>query len=120
MGGEDGEEGNMEEQRKIKMKMLMSWLPFLCRASIGTDAPVLSFNEKVELENVLGELIGFLKHEEEQEKAFSLWLHHFTHCPSSDWPNLHLYYARWCTTSRKLLIHEGKCPHNFPQATKKD
>ncbi|PWA62560.1 hypothetical protein CTI12_AA362830 [Artemisia annua] len=108
MGGEDDKEGNMEELRKIKMRMLMSWLPFLCRASIGTDAPVLSFNEKVELENVLGELIGSLKHEEEQEKVLSLWLHHFTHCPSSDWPNLHVYYARWCTTSRKLLILEGK------------
>nr|GEU31983.1 hypothetical protein CTI12_AA362830 [Tanacetum cinerariifolium] len=108
MGGEDDEEGNMEELRKIKMRMLMSWLPFLCRASIGTDAPVLSFNEKVELENVLGELIGSLKHEEEQEKVLSVWLHHFTRCPSSDWPNLHVYYARWCTTSRKLLILEGK------------
>ncbi|KAL8223890.1 hypothetical protein R6Q57_019365 [Mikania cordata] len=108
MGGEDNEEGTMDELRKIKMKMLMSWLPFLCRSSIGTDAPLLSFNEKTELENVLGELIGSLKHEEEQEKVLSLWLHHFTHCPSSDWPNLHLYYARWCTTSRKILILEGK------------
>ncbi|KAI3712359.1 hypothetical protein L1987_70913 [Smallanthus sonchifolius] len=109
MGGEDNEEGTMKELRKIKMKMLMSWLPFLCRSSIGVDAPILSLNEKTELENVLGELIGSLKHEEEQEKVLSLWLHHFTHCLSSDWPNLHLYYDRWCTTSRKLLILDGKC-----------
>lgn len=108
MGDEDAEEGNTEEVRKLKMKMLMSWLPFLCRASIGTDAPILTFNAKIELENVLGELIGSLKHEEEQEKVLSLWLHHFTHCSSSDWPNLHVYYARWCTASRKLLILEGK------------
>ncbi|KAI7744211.1 hypothetical protein M8C21_019458, partial [Ambrosia artemisiifolia] len=108
MGSEDDEEGTMEELRKIKMKLLMSWLPFLCRSSIGTDAPILSFNQKTELEKVLGELIGSLKHEVEQEKVLSLWLHHFTHCPSSDWPNLHLYYDRWCTTSRKLLILEGK------------
>ncbi|KAM0061917.1 putative BTB/POZ domain-containing protein [Helianthus debilis subsp. tardiflorus] len=108
MGGKDDDEGTMEELRKIKMKMLMSWIPFLCRSSNGTDAPILSFNEKAELENVLGELIGSLKHEDEQEKVLSLWLHHFTHCPSSDWPNLHLYYDHWCTTSRKLLILDGE------------
>ncbi|XP_071717049.1 uncharacterized protein [Rutidosis leptorrhynchoides] len=108
MGGEETKESNMYELREVKMKMLMSWLPFLCRASIGTDAPVLSLSEKLELENVLGELIASLKHEEEQEQVLSLWLHHFTHCPSSDWPNLHLYYTSWCTTSRKLLILEGK------------
>ncbi|KAI3715829.1 hypothetical protein L6452_22817 [Arctium lappa] len=108
MGGEDDDEGNMEEVRKIKMKMLMSWLPFICRASNGTDTPVLSFHEKLELETVLGELIGSLKHEEEQEKVLALWLHHFTHCQSTDWPNLYLYYTRWCATSRKLLILEGK------------
>ncbi|XP_076888245.1 uncharacterized protein LOC143538613 [Bidens hawaiensis] len=104
MGSEDDEEGAMEELRKIKMKMLMSWLPFLCRSSLGTDAPVLSINEKTELENVFGELIMCLKHEE-QENVLSLWLHHFTHCPSS---NLHQYYASWCTTSRKLLILDDK------------
>ncbi|KAF5760234.1 putative BTB/POZ domain-containing protein [Helianthus annuus] len=108
MGGKDDDEGTMEELRKIKMKMLMSWIPFLCRSSIGTDAPVLSFNEKAELENVLGELIGSLKHEDEQEKVLSLWLHHFTHCSSSDWPNLHLYYDHWCIISRKLLILDSK------------
>ncbi|XP_071691617.1 uncharacterized protein [Rutidosis leptorrhynchoides] len=108
MGGEDAEEGNGEELREVKMKLLMSWLPFLCRASIGTDAPVLTFNEKIELENVLGELISSLKHEEEQEKILSLWIDHFTRCASSDWPNLQLYYTRWCTTSRKLLILEGR------------
>ncbi|XP_076915727.1 uncharacterized protein LOC143575170 [Bidens hawaiensis] len=107
MGSEDDEEGAMEELRKVKMKMLMSWLPFLCRSSIGTDAPVLSINEKTELENVLGELIMCLKHEE-QESVLSLWLHHFTHCLSSDWLNLHQYYASWCTTSRKLLILDDK------------
>ncbi|KAJ9538086.1 hypothetical protein OSB04_030819 [Centaurea solstitialis] len=108
MGSEDDDEGNIEELRKIKMKMLMSWLPFICRASNGTDTPILGFHEKVELENVLGELIGSLKHEEEQEKVLALWLHHFTHCPSTDWPNLYLYYTRWCATSRKLLILEGR------------
>lgn len=104
MGGDEMEEGKKEQQRKIKMKMLMTWLPLLCRASIGTDVPVLSVSEKAELEKVLEEMIGMLEHEEDQEQVLSLWLHHFTHCSSSDWPNLHASYARWCSASRRLLV----------------
>ncbi|XVF44785.1 hypothetical protein PTKIN_Ptkin02bG0151900 [Pterospermum kingtungense] len=96
------EEGNKESFRQTKMKMLTSWLPLLCRASIGTDVPVLSISERAELEKVLEETIEMLE-QEEQEQVLSLWLHHFTYCPSSDWPNLHASYARWCTTSRKLF-----------------
>ncbi|XP_022726278.1 uncharacterized protein LOC111282457 [Durio zibethinus] len=99
---EETEEGNKESFRQTKMKMLTSWLPLLCRASNGTDVPVLSISERVELEKVLEETIEMLQ-QEEQEQVLSLWLHHFTYCPSSDWPNLHTSYARWCTTSRKLL-----------------
>lgn len=105
MGGKDDD---VEEVREVKMKLLMTWLPFLCRATIGVEAPVLNMNEKAELENVLGKLIESLKHEEEQEKVLSLWLHHYAHCPSSDWPNLHHYFDRWCTASRNLLILEGR------------
>lgn len=82
----------------------MSWLPLLCRASNGTDAPVLSINERAELERVLEETTEMLEQEEEQEKVLSLWLHHYIYCPSSDWPNLHACYARWCSASRKLLL----------------
>ncbi|KAL6964273.1 hypothetical protein U1Q18_035330 [Sarracenia purpurea var. burkii] len=96
--------GTEESKRQTKMKMLMSWLPLLCRASNGTDAPVLSFSERAELERALEETIETLEEEEEQEKVLSLWLHHFTHCPSSDWPNLHACYARWCSASRQLLL----------------
>ncbi|OWM63602.1 hypothetical protein CDL15_Pgr008145 [Punica granatum] len=92
-----------EQQRQTKMKMLMSWLPLLCRASNGTDAPVLSLGERAELERVLEETIEMLDQEEEQEQVLSQWLHHFMYCPSSDWPNLHSSYTRWCTASRKLL-----------------
>ncbi|KAL4588525.1 hypothetical protein LXL04_001416 [Taraxacum kok-saghyz] len=99
---------DVEELRKVKMQLLMSWLPFLCRATIGVEAPVLTLNEKTEVEKVLGKLIESLKQEEEQEKVLSLWLHHYAFCPSSDWPNLHHYYDRWCTASRNLLILEGK------------
>lgn len=103
MGLDEIEESKKEQQRKTKMKMLMAWLPLLCSASNGTDVPVLSTRERAELESVLEETIELL-HEEEQEQVFSLWLHHFTRCPSSDWPNLHSSYTRWCNASRRLLI----------------
>lgn len=102
--GVDGtEESKKEQQRQTKMMMLMSWLPLLCRASNGTDVPVLSIRERAELERVLEETIELLE-QQEQEQVFSLWLHHFTHCPSSDWPNLHRSYTRWCNASRRLLV----------------
>ncbi|KAA8536459.1 hypothetical protein F0562_028937 [Nyssa sinensis] len=104
IGGEEREGSKKEQQRQTKLKMLMSWLPLLCRASNGTDAPVLSIGERAELEKVLEETIETLEQEEDKEKVLSLWLHHFTYCPSSDWPNLHTCYARWCTASRKLLL----------------
>ncbi|XP_021809376.1 uncharacterized protein LOC110752917 [Prunus avium] len=94
-----------EQQKQRKMQMLMSWLPLLCRASNGTDVPVLSIRERAELERVLEDTIEMLEKEEDQEKVLSLWLHHFTYCSSSDWPNLHASYARWCNASRKLLLH---------------
>ncbi|KAK3002140.1 hypothetical protein RJ639_022321 [Escallonia herrerae] len=101
---QEGEESKIEQRRHAKLRMLTSWLPLLCRASNGTDSPVLSTSEKAGLERVLEEMIESLEDEEEQEKALSLWLHHFTHCPSSDWPNLYACYARWCTASRRLLL----------------
>lgn len=104
MGVDEGEENKREQQRQTKMKMLILWLPLLCHASHGTDAPVLSITEKNELERVVEEIIESLEEEEAQEQVLSLWLHHFTHCLSSDWPNLHSCYARWCTASRRLLL----------------
>ncbi|KAA3482545.1 1,8-cineole synthase [Gossypium australe] len=103
MALDETEEFYEESRRQTKMKMLTSWLPLLCRASNGSDMPVLSINEKAELEKVLEETIELLDHKE-QEQVLSLWLHHFAYCSSSDWPNLHALYCRWCTNSRKLLI----------------
>ncbi|XP_022725876.1 uncharacterized protein LOC111282164 isoform X1 [Durio zibethinus] len=100
---EENEQGNKKSFGQTMMKMLMSWLPLLCRASNGADAPALSISERAELEKLLEETIEKLE-QEEQEQVLSLWLHHFTYCPASDWPNLHASYARWCTTSRKLLF----------------
>ncbi|CAL5434361.1 unnamed protein product [Camellia sinensis] len=99
-----GEESKKEQQRQTQMKMLMSWLPLLCRASNGTDVPVLSTRERAELERVMEDTIEMLEQEEEQEKVLSLWLHHFTLYPTSDWPNLHACYTRWCNACRKRLL----------------
>ncbi|KAL5705229.1 hypothetical protein ACHQM5_023562 [Ranunculus cassubicifolius] len=98
---EEKEIGESDEQRR-KM-MLMSWLPLLCCASNGTDSPVLSSIERMELEKVLEEMIGLLTQKDDQEKVLALWLHHFTSCSSSDWPNLQACYTRWCQASRKEL-----------------
>ncbi|XP_010461545.1 PREDICTED: uncharacterized protein LOC104742256 [Camelina sativa] len=84
-------------------KMLVSWIPLLCRASNGADKPVLRSSEREELEKVLEKMISELK-EEEQERVLSLWLHHYTHCSSSDWPDLNGSYVRWCHSSRQLLL----------------
>ncbi|KAB2035816.1 hypothetical protein ES319_D04G178700v1 [Gossypium barbadense] len=107
IGLEETEGGNKERLRQTKMKMLITWLPFLCRGNNGTDIPVLSLSERAELEKILEDAIDMLQHEE-QEQVLSLWLHNFTYCPSSDWPNLHASYARWCTSSRKLFFSSIK------------
>ncbi|CAN8251681.1 unnamed protein product [Cochlearia groenlandica] len=100
-----GEEEEEEEEkwREIKKKMLMSWLPLLCRTSNGSDKPVLRIAEREEIERVLEKMISQLK-EEEQEQVLSLWLHHYTICSSSDWPDLNVSYLRWCHSSRQLLL----------------
>ncbi|KAJ7013606.1 hypothetical protein NC653_003304 [Populus alba x Populus x berolinensis] len=85
----------------------MAWLALSAEARLQgslVKVSVLSVRERAELERTLEEMIDRLEHEEEQEEVLSLWLHHFTYSPSSDWPNLHASYARWCTASRKLLI----------------
>ncbi|CAH8389537.1 unnamed protein product [Eruca vesicaria subsp. sativa] len=92
-----------EKWIEIKKKMLISWLPLLCRASNGADKPVLRNAERAELEKVLEKMISELE-EEEREQVLSLWLHHYTTCASSDWPDLNGCFVRWCHSSRKLLL----------------
>ncbi|EOA13664.1 hypothetical protein CARUB_v10026735mg [Capsella rubella] len=94
----------MEREEETKKKMLASWIPLLCRASNGADKPVLRSAERAELEKVLEEMISQLKREEEQEVILSLWLHHYTLCSSSDWPDLNASYLRWCHSSRQLFL----------------
>ncbi|XP_050364570.1 uncharacterized protein LOC126783192 [Argentina anserina] len=96
-------------EEKMQMQMLILWIPLLCIAPNGTDAPVLSVGERAELERVMAETIEMLE-VEDQERVLSLWLHHFTYCSSSDWPNLHASYARWCNASRKHLLNHN---HNL-------
>ncbi|XP_021753208.1 uncharacterized protein LOC110718637 [Chenopodium quinoa] len=104
MGKEQQNGGKTEQQKQTKMKMVTTWLPLLCQASNGTDAPTLSTSERGEIESALEEIIDLIEEEENQEKVLSLWLHHFTQCSSSDWPNLYGSYLRWCDISRKLLL----------------
>ncbi|KAK1286989.1 hypothetical protein QJS10_CPB19g00900 [Acorus calamus] len=92
-----------EGSDRYRMEMLMSWLPLLCHASNGIDVPVLSVAEKTEVERVLDEIIGELSNEE-QEEVLAMWLHHFTTCPNSDWPDLMSSYTRWYTESRRLFL----------------
>ncbi|CAA0807334.1 Unknown protein [Striga hermonthica] len=89
---------------ETKIKLLMTWLPLLCRATGGTDAPVLSMGERAELEMTLEEIILSLGEHEEQECVLSVWVHHFTRCPASDWPNLRQCYSRWYGSSRARLV----------------
>ncbi|KAL7119376.1 hypothetical protein ACP275_02G059600 [Erythranthe tilingii] len=116
MGKQEEEEEEKEDQetntaleeqhiRQTKMKMLMSWLPLLCRANNGTDAPILSMGERAEMERILEAIISTLREEDEQECVLSLWLHHFTYCSASDWPNLRSCYTRWysATCARVVL-----------------
>ncbi|GAB2256349.1 hypothetical protein Droror1_Dr00010127 [Drosera rotundifolia] len=105
IGEEEGAEvGDGLRLNQMKLKLLLSWLPLLCRANNGTDAPILSTREREEVERVLEETIEMLERQEDREKVLSTWLHHFTHCPGSDWPNLFACYARWCTASRNLIL----------------
>lgn len=103
--GELQEEGEDKEYliSRYRMAMLTSWLPLLCRASNGADAPTLSGREKAEMVKVLEEMIEKLSWQQ-QEEVLSLWLHHFTSCPDSDWPNLETCYTRWYSQSRDLLL----------------
>lgn len=99
-----GDKNKKEQHNQIQIQLLHSWLPLLCRAGNGIDTPVLNSTERTELEGVLEETIEMLEEVEQQEKVLTLWLDHFTHCPSSDWPNLYNAYVRWCDASRKLLV----------------
>ncbi|CAN0872327.1 hypothetical protein LINGRAHAP2_LOCUS10086 [Linum grandiflorum] len=103
LGVDEKEVSQKVQWRRTKLGMLVSWLPLLCRATTGVDVPVLSREERAELEKVLEEMVEMVE-VEEKEKVLFLWLQHFTHSPASDWPNLHSSYSRWCNASRRLLV----------------
>lgn len=86
-----------------RLAMLKTWLPLLCHACCGVDNSILSFREKADTVRILEEMIEKLTWEE-QEDVLSLWLHHFTICADSDWPNLESCYMRWYSESRKLPL----------------
>ncbi|KAK9096313.1 hypothetical protein Sjap_021810 [Stephania japonica] len=92
--------------------MLLSWLPFLCQASNGAEAPALTTSEKTQVEKMIEESIETLLGEEEQEQVLRLWLHHFFSNPHSDWPNLQGCYTRWCDRARNQFIARQSATYN--------
>ncbi|URE43207.1 hypothetical protein MUK42_13783 [Musa troglodytarum] len=86
----------------FQMAMLRSWLPLLCQACNGVDTPILSCRVRAEMVSMLEEMIEKLSWDQ-QEEVLSLWLHHFTECPDSDWPNLESCYMRWYSESLRVL-----------------
>ncbi|CAL9159056.1 unnamed protein product [Musa hybrid cultivar] len=98
-GAEKGETSLASHQ----ISMLKSWLPLLCCACSGVDAPILSSKERAEMVSLLGDMIGKFNWDQ-QEEVLSLWLYHFTNCPDSDWPNLESCYIRWYLESQELFL----------------
>ncbi|CAL9769304.1 unnamed protein product [Musa acuminata subsp. burmannicoides] len=86
----------------FQMAMLKSWLPLICQACNGVDTPILSSRVRAEMVSMLEEMIEKLSWDQ-QEEVLSLWLHHFTECPDSDWPNLESCYMRWYSESLRFL-----------------
>ncbi|KAJ8472266.1 hypothetical protein OPV22_026609 [Ensete ventricosum] len=96
------EEEEVQHMAIFQMAMLKSWLPLLCQACNGVDTPILSSRVRAEMVRMLEEMIQKLSWDQ-QEEVLSLWLHHFTGCPDSDWPNLESCYMRWYSESKTPL-----------------
>lgn len=102
----DGKEGDMLDDQPWTLSLLKSWLPLLCRVSNGVVAGIVgSITERAEMVRLLEEMIETLSCEE-QEEVLTLWIHHFTVCADSDWPNLQSCYSRWYTHSRETPLLE--------------
>ncbi|CAN6479887.1 unnamed protein product [Victoria cruziana] len=95
---EDGD--NKIEELEV-LQFLQCWMPVLCHASNGADAPVLSSVERVHMEGIIEETINRLALED-QEKVLRVWLKQYS-SSTSDWPNLQQCYNKWYSESRKLV-----------------
>ncbi|RWR92606.1 hypothetical protein CKAN_02182400 [Cinnamomum micranthum f. kanehirae] len=95
-------QGEYEASRQVKFRMLMLWLPLFSYASNGLTFPILTEYERAEMERVMEELIMSLP-PADQEVILNNWLQDYA-VSSSDWPNLHRCYEKWCRSSRKLLF----------------
>ncbi|KAF3793718.1 hypothetical protein EJ110_NYTH01818 [Nymphaea thermarum] len=95
------EDGDNKIERSEVLQFLLCWMPLLCHASNGADAPVLSSVERVHMEGVIEETINRLALED-QEEVLRIWLKQYS-SSTSDWPNLQQCYNRWYSASRKLV-----------------
>lgn len=84
----------------LQYRLLLLWLPLMCRAFHSGDGPILSTSEKQRTEEGLRRIILNLSHSE-QEVLFSNWLYEYS-WSSSDWPNLQPQYVAWCERARKV------------------
>lgn len=84
---------------EAQFRLLLIWMPLLCRATHSGDGPIFTAREKQETEDAIQRIVSSL-HPERQEMIFSEWLQEYS-WSSSDWPNLSNAYTGWCDHVRR-------------------
>ncbi|KAK4756840.1 hypothetical protein SAY87_006967 [Trapa incisa] len=97
-----GELARNEVRREVKCGLLVLWLPLCCHGSDGLSYPILTGQEKAEMERGIDRVISTLP-PTDQEVVLTNWFQDFI-SSASDWPNLQAAYERWCHCSRKQLV----------------
>lgn len=88
--------------REVKFGLLVLWLPLCCHGSDGISYPMLTGQEKADVERGIDRVISTLP-PAEQEVVLTNWFQDFT-ASASDWPNLQVSYDRWCSCTRNKLV----------------
>eukprot|EP00850_Spirogloea_muscicola_P005409 SM000024S07871 [mRNA] locus=s24:1032077:1033859:- [translate_table: standard] len=97
--------GDIGVSGEVCFRLLLLWMPLLCKARHGGDGPILNNSEKQETEEALDRAISFLPMLE-QELLYTCWLQEY--CMStSDWPNLSKGFYNWCNKARAYAVTSG-------------
>ncbi|EFJ26053.1 hypothetical protein SELMODRAFT_441994 [Selaginella moellendorffii] len=91
---------DVELQPEVTLRLLLLWLPLLCRTSHAIDETTLSSSDKIDTEQILSKVIQRLP-DSYQELVLAMWLTEYVGS-SSDWPNIQGCYHGWCQSTRKL------------------